>query len=197
MPSVPYPLGTPLLQRHTTPIRVPGARLLVAMALPRVRRASRGRARPLAFELNLTSMIDYLVIVTVFLLTQFSASQDCCVASEMEYPSARNAGPIASAPIVSITPSAVLLDGTTVATRAAVQSSTDRIDPLFERLADARRVYPVLHPDEPFEGALVVQADRRTDWAALHRVLATASLAGYVAPSFVVNRAGPRDDATR
>ena len=48
----------------------------------------------------------------------------------------------------------------------------------------------ILHPDEEFDGSLIVQADRHVDFRVLRKVMFSASQAGYANLSFAVNQRG-------
>ena len=81
---------------------------------------------------------------------------------------------------------------TLVVTRAGVATLDGRSARELERdLGAMRRNAAILHPCEPFSGALMIQADRRTPWGALRPLLALAAREGYVNPQFVVSADEP------
>jgi hypothetical protein len=82
----------------------------------------------------------------------------------------------------------VLLDGQRIATPGEVRASNDRIDRLFERLEQARRDFPALHPNQSFEGDIVFQIDRRVDWQVIKNVARTCAAAGFVRLNFAVTK---------
>jgi biopolymer transport protein ExbD len=188
-------IGTPLKARHSTPIHVPTKRLMHSVPLRFVQKKVGGHgSKSVNADLNLTSMIDYLTIVVVFLLSNFGTAQQVTSQQGLEVPSVPHAAQLRSAPIVSISASAILLDGQRIANPAEVMASTDRIDRLFERLQDARRTYPVLHPNEQFRGEIVFQIDRNTRWDLIKRVAQTCAIAGYVSLNFAVSKGAPTDN---
>jgi biopolymer transport protein ExbD len=187
--KVQHMIGTPLKARHSTPIHQPGRRLMHAIPLRFVQKKVGGHgAKSVNADLNLTSMIDYLVITVVFLLSNFGTAQEMASQQGLEIPTVPHPDTIVSAPIVSISSQAILLDGSRVANPSEVLASTDRIDRLFERLQDARRNFPVAHPSEPFNGDIVFQIDKGMQWQLVKRVAATCALAGYTNLNIAVNR---------
>ncbi|MBI5516687.1 MAG: biopolymer transporter ExbD [Deltaproteobacteria bacterium] len=143
-------------------------------------------------DLNLTSMIDYLVITVVFLLSNFGSQQQVQSSANLELPEIpHSSSRIASAPIVSITDSLIMLDGQRITTPREIAGVTDRIDRLFERLESARREFPVVHPGATFEGDIVFQIDRRVSWQVIKTVAKTCALAGYTRLNFAVTRGTP------
>jgi biopolymer transport protein ExbD len=187
--KVQHVIGTPLKSRHNTPIHVPTKRLMHHIPLRFVQKRVGGHGgKGVNADLNLTSMIDYLVITVVFLLSNFGTAQQLASQQGLEVPTVPHADTIRSSPIISISQSAILLDGQRVANPTEVVNSTDRIDRLFERLQDARRNFPVLHPNEQFEGNVIFQIDRNIEWRLVKRVAQTCALAGYTNLNFAVNK---------
>ncbi len=182
-------IGTPLKARHSTPIHSPSKRLMHHIPLRFVQKkvGGHGGHSPNA-DLNLTSMIDYLVITVVFLLSNFGTAQQLASQQGLEVPTVPHADTIRSSPIISIASSSILLDGQRVANPTEVVNSTDRIDRLFERLQDSRRNFPVLHPNEQFEGNVIFQIDRNIEWRLVKRVAQTCALAGFTNLNFAVNK---------
>jgi biopolymer transport protein ExbD len=187
--KVKHTIGTPLKARHNTPIHKPGRRLMHGIPLRFVQKKVGGHGhKSVSADLNLTSMIDYLVITVVFLLSNFGTAQEMASQQGLEVPTVPHADQIRSAPIVSISSLAILLDGQRVANPSEVLASTDRIDRLFERLQDARRNWAVVHPNEPFEGNIIFQIDKQMSWQLIKRVAQTCALAGFTNLNFAVNK---------
>lgn len=185
-------IGTPVKARHNTPIHQPGKRLMHAIPLRFVQKRVAGHGgKSVNADLNLTSMIDYLVITVVFLLSNFGTAQEMASQQGLEVPTVAHPDQIRSAPIVSISSQAILMDGNRVANPAEVLASTDRIDRLFERLQEARRNFSVTRPNETFNGDIIFQIDRQMTWQLVKRVAQTCALAGYTNLNFAVNRGSP------
>lgn len=171
------------------PVSKPGKRLLHHIPLKFVqKRVAGGGHKSVNADLNLTSMIDYLVITVVFLLSNFGSQQQVQSSANLEIPEVGHADNLRSAPIVSISDQSILLDGQRIATPSEVRSATDRIDRLFERLEQARRDFPALHPNQNFEGDIVFQIDRRIDWQVIKNVARTCAAAGFVRLNFAVTK---------
>ncbi|MBL8601609.1 MAG: biopolymer transporter ExbD [Myxococcales bacterium] len=147
-------------------------------------------------DLNLTSMIDYLVITVVFLLSQFGTQQQVQSTSGLEVPTVPHADNLTSAPVVSISDRAVLMDSQRIISPQELGPGTDRIDRLYERLDAARREWPVLHPDRPFEGDVIFQIDRGVSWQTIKTVARTCAAAGFTRLNFAVTKgnAPPAND---
>ena len=80
------------------------------------------------------------------------------------------------------------MDGQRITTPREIAGSSDRIDRLFERLEQAKREYPVLHPDRQFEGDVVFQIDRHVHWDIVKTIARTCAAAGYVRLNFAVTK---------
>jgi len=182
-------IGTPLKARHSTPIHSPGKRLMHHVPLRFIqRRVSGGGHKAVSADLNLTSMIDYLVITVVFLLSNFGTAQELASQQGLEIPAAPRAEAIKSAPIISISSRVILLAGDRVATPDEVRTSSGDLPRLLERLQDQRRNFSITRPTEVFEGDIVFQIDRATEWEMVKRIAMTCAHAGYVHLNFAVNK---------
>jgi biopolymer transport protein ExbD len=187
-------IGTPLKARHSTPIHQPGKRLMHSIPLRFVQKKVGGHgSKSVNADLNLTSMIDYLVIVVVFLLSNFGTAQQVSSQQGLEVPTVPHAAQLRSAPIVSISSQSILLDTRRIASPQEISSSTGVIEELQRRLREAKENFPLLHPNETFRGEIVFQVDRNTRWDLIKRVAQTCALSGYVALNFAVAKGSPTD----
>jgi hypothetical protein len=132
-------------------------------------------------------MIDYLVITVVFLLSQFGRSSRCSRAPTWRSPRPPRGQPPLGAHRVDLRPG-VLLDGQRIATPGEVRASNDRIDRLFERLEQARREYPVLHPEPELRGRHRLPDRPPVDWQVIKTVARTCAAAGFVRLNFAVTK---------
>jgi biopolymer transport protein ExbD len=180
MPFKPGPFGRPVANKPVLYHQLP---LLTVQ-----RRLRGGGHKGVNADLNLTSMIDYLVITVVFLLSQFGTQQQMQSSAQLEVPTIPHADNLISAPIISISEQSILMDGQLITNTQQVRGVTDRIDRLFERLDQAKREYPVLHPGETFQGDIVFQIDRRVSWDVIKSVARTCSQAGYTRLNFAVTK---------
>lgn len=160
-----------------------------------------------AFELQLTSMMDALVILVVFLLKSYNTSSNSfTTAPGLKLPISGSPDSPSDSLQVIITPESMTLDNErvvdfiqTAANAGSNQSdysfkSSDldeqgkRITPLFDALMKARERTEVLLAKSsaradgkplPFEGILAVQADKRVKYDTLRKIMYTAGAAGY------------------
>src|SRR5258708_1509827 len=103
---------------HKGLINKPGPRLGKEVPLKVVRRAGQGKRSTYA-ELNLTSMVDMLTILVVFLLQTFSASGELLIVSKnIVLPEATNFKDLERAPVVGVSKDSVTLNGSPVADAA-------------------------------------------------------------------------------
>ena len=154
------------------------------------KRACGGASRPTNASLSLTSMIDFLVVTVVFLLTTFDASARCPADRHMALPYAEQGMELLDAPIVSVAGSQILVDGASAGGTRAIEDSKrlQRIDEMFAVLSAKRALWKQLHPGAAFPGAVVLQVDQDTPAIVVKSVFQTAALAGYPSVSFMVNR---------
>ncbi|MEK6579575.1 MAG: biopolymer transporter ExbD [Bdellovibrionota bacterium] len=161
-----------------------------------------------SFELQLTSMMDVLVIIVVFLLKSYAtATNSFTTVPGMKLPlSAAKDSPPDSLMVI-ITPEAMTFDnerildftqtaasvGSTEGGYAFKKSDLDeggrRIVPLFDALTKSREKAEVLQAKSaardaegrplPFVGVLAIQADKRVHYDTVRKIMYTAAAAGY------------------
>lgn len=172
-------------------------------------RNRRGRKRlHSSFELQLTSMMDVLVIIVVFLLKSYSASlNNFSSVPGIKLPISKSQDiPVESLAVI-ITPEAMTFENERildfVQTAAAAGSSeagyafkamdldegNRRIVPLYDALTKAREKAEILRSKSkardaegkplPFEGVLAIQADKRVQYDTIRKIMYTAAAAGY------------------
>lgn len=159
-------------------IAAPGPRLCASIPFSFIRAGRTGKKRVDA-SIALIPFIDFLLTVVVFLLMSFSAEGQIPLTTEL--PGAANGAELESAPVVSVDPSVITVDGRRVADSATLMSSarTEPIDPLVAELRTVRRSWEILHPHQPFTGRAVVQIDRSMDYRVVRKVLASLGQAGF------------------
>ncbi len=172
-------------------------------------RSRRGRKRVNKdFELQLTSLMDVLVIIVVFLLKSYSASTNNFTSvAGMKMPTSLSQDTPLDSLQVIVTPEAITFENERVAefvqTAASAEGNepayalkpTDlderglQIIPLYDALMKARDKSEVLRIKSnardaqgkplPFRGVLAIQADKRVKFDVLRRIMYTAGAAGY------------------
>ena len=166
-------------------IELPGRRLLRSV---KPRFAARGFAagrRSTNAGLSLTSMIDFLVVIVVFLLMTFGTSAPCRAA---DVPWAENGIEAIDAPLVVVAGGSVLLDGLSAGDTREIEAShrLARIAGLATALAGKRALWRTLHPGKDFPGVVLLAMDGKEPALVVKSVFQTAALAGYPNVSFVV-----------
>ena len=169
-------------------IAKPGRRLLQNVPLRFVtRKVAGGGERPVTANLSLTSMIDFLVVVVVFLLITFQPSQSAA-ANGATLPSATNFSDLIDAPTITVAKGQILLDGVGVGTTRSIER-IQNIEDLSAALRAKRETWKQLHPEKPFPGAIILQLDQDTSSVVVKSLFSTSAKAGYPAISFMVDRA--------
>jgi biopolymer transport protein ExbD len=160
------------------------------------------------FDLQLTSMMDILVIILVFLLRTYAISTNNFTSLPgMKLPYSISPDVPPNSLHLIITPEALtfenerIMDFVQTADAVAGQEPTytfkpvdlaeggRQIRPLFDALSKARDKSELLRAKSkardaqgnplPFDGVLAIQADKRVNYDILRRVMYTAGTAGY------------------
>lgn len=160
------------------------------------------------FELQLTSMMDILVIIVVFLLKSYTTSTNSFTSLPgLKLPYSMGQDSPADSLHVILTPEGVTFEDKRIVdfvqTAAQVGSSEtryqfktqdldeqgQRILPLFDALTQAKEKAELLRAKSaardaegkplPFEGVLAIQADQRVRYETLRRVMYTAAAADF------------------
>ena len=172
-------------------IHEPGRRLMHAINLKFVQNKVTGHGtRATNAGLSLTSMIDFLIVVVVFLLMTFSASGETPPAKGLHLPQAENTLDMIDAPMVAINGSQILVDGAPAGNTRAIEDAKrlQRIDELFNILKGKREVWKQLHPGKDFPGVVVLQVDQDVQAIVVKSCFQTAAFAGYPNVSFMVGQ---------
>jgi biopolymer transport protein ExbD len=189
------------------PIRKPGKVLLRGVPLEFVSKKVTGHGgKAMNAEIPLVPFIDFLIVLVVFLLISFSASGELLAQKpNLTMPKAGNVvnlevAPVVAidnivvtleiAPVIAIDSVVVTLDGRRMADTATLASSpkVERIEQMIQDLETLKRNWSILHPQEPFPGQVVLQADVETDFRVVKKIMFSAAQAGYANVSFAVNR---------
>ncbi len=172
-------------------ITKPGPRLRKFVPLKFVRGGGHG-GRSVYAELNITSMVDMLLILTVFLLQTFSASGELLsVQKNIVLPEAHNWKDLEQAPIIAVSKDSVTLDGHMVADATALNADNSadwKIVELHDMLVTLHNNYKLLHPSDDWKGLVIVQADKGVDFKIIKKVMYSCSIAGYQNVNFAVQQ---------
>jgi biopolymer transport protein ExbD len=172
-------------------MKEPGPRLRRLVPLRFVRSHGGGK-RSVYAELNLTSMVDMLTILVVFLLQTFAASGELLtVQKNIVLPEAQSFKDLEQAPIIAVSHDSVTLDGRMVADAAELNrevTSDWKIPDLHDQLVTLKNNFKLLHPSEDFHGTVIVQADKLVDFKVIKKVMYSCAVAGYANVNFAVNQ---------
>lgn len=181
------------LSRFHQPIAVPGKRLLHHVPLKSVKKkVAGGGGKSVNMDLPLIPFIDFLLCIVLFLLASFSASGELPVDKNVKLPKAQNVMDMTDAPIVAITGTQILVDGTPAGSTRMVEEANrmQRIDELFNLLKNKRELWKQVNPGKEFPGIALLQVDRRVSALVVKSVFQTAAMAGFPGISFEVGRLG-------
>jgi biopolymer transport protein ExbD len=170
-------------------IAKPERRLLHFIPLKFVqKKVTGGGHRDINASLSLTSMIDFLVVTVVFLLLTFSASGEVPTTKGVKLPDAENTLDMIDAPMVAVTGSLILVDGSPAGNTRTIEDNKQlrRIDELFNILKGKRETWKQLHPGKEFPGVVVLQIDQDVQAIVVKSVFQTSAFAGYPNVSFMV-----------
>ena len=174
------------------PIRKPGKVLLRNVPLEFVSKKVTGHgAKPMNADIPLVPFIDFLIVLVVFLLMSFSASGELLAQKpSIVMPKAANVVDLGTAPVIAIDAVVVTLEGRRMADSASLGANAkiERIEPLIADLETMKRNWSILHPQDPFTGQLIVQADQAIDFRIIKKIMFSAAQAGYGNITFAVNR---------
>src|SRR5882672_4036990 len=181
------------LSRFHQPIAVPGRRLMHAIPLKFVlKKIGGGGHRSVNQELPLVPFIDFLLCIVLFLLASFSASGELPVDKNVKLPNAENVMDMTEAPMVAITGTQILVDGSPAGNTRAIEEANrlQRVDELFNVLKNKRELWKQINPGKEFPGVVVLQVDRKVQALVVKSVFQTAAFAGYPNVSFMTKRLG-------
>ena len=179
------------------PIDKPSKVLLRDVPLKFVSKKVSGHGRKETnLEIPLIPFIDFLIVLVVFLLISFSASGELLAQKpNLVMPKAANVVNLEIAPIVAIDPIDVTLDGRRMVDTPslAADPKVERIEQMIQDLESLKRNWSILHPQEPFPGQIVLQADVSIDFRVVKKIMFSAAQAGYANVSFAVNRTNTKN----
>jgi biopolymer transport protein ExbD len=185
--------GKKALSRFHQPIGAPGRRLLHHVPLKSVqKKVGGGGTKAVNMDLPLIPFIDFLLCIVLFLLASFSASGELPVDKNVKLPKAQNVLDMTDAPIVAITGTQILVDGTPAGSTRTIEEANrlQRIDELFNLLKNKRELWKQVNPGKEFPGVALLQVDRRVSALVVKSVFQTAAMAGFPGISFEVGRLG-------
>lgn len=175
------------------------ARLGLGRALARALPSSApqgGARRSITAGLSMTSMIDVLVVMTVFLLLTFSASDHSHTRDLSGVPTALNITELVDAPVIDVRADSVTVEGRLVATPGELAAFSSRgqitrLDGLFSALKAKHELAVQLSPGREPPSHVILAIDGDVPAALVKSVVMTAARSGYPSIDFMV-QPGPR-----
>ena len=178
-------------------IRAPGGGAgLTGFALGKSQLQARTK-KNLSQSLNLTSMVDFMSVIVIFLLMNFSASGDAMYNQpDIRLPSATVGEEVERVPVVTVSANGIGLEGNPVADSETVMlgEGDAGLERLEQELLSEKATFKALRPGEQFDGKVIIAADEHVPYKLVRRVFNTAAKAGYVRVHYVVRLAAKAKD---
>ena len=180
---------------------------------------NRGRRKKLnkPFELQITSLIDVLVIILVFLLKSYQTStNNLTTTAGLQLPTSQTTEDARDSLQVLITPEGITFDNKRIVDFVQTEGSAGaakgdykfepkdldedgrRIVALYDLLVKAREKSEVLKTQStqrdaegkplPFDGVLAITADKRVQYETIRKIMYTAGAAGFKMFHFIAQR---------
>lgn len=149
------------------------------------KRNRRIKIRSVHTPLRLTSMMDILTVLLLFLLKSFVVEGEVMTPIPgVDLPESSSDTTPRAAVVIAIFDDSVMMDGDVVASVSSVVASPDLlIESLAARLDEARikaeNIARYRGGEEVFEGKVSIQGDRDINFAILQRVMFTCTVSGY------------------
>ncbi len=130
--------------------------------------------------LSLTSMMDMMTIILLFLIQQFNTEGNLATQSEdLTLPEALATSKANQALNIAITHDHILVDNRVVATVAEVQAAKGYDVPQLHAVLDNRATRLMKLNEKLFTGEVLIQGDKTTPYSVLTKVIYTAGASGY------------------
>lgn len=141
-------------------------------------------------SLNLTPMVDMFTTLVIFLIQLFSASGDMIAVKDLKVPTAMQSELLSDrGPMITLFKGQVLLDGKLVARAEDMDEAENGIGPLSEALTKIRAQDEKIFgrdPNKPFDGKIMIQADKETDFMLVRKTIFSINEAGWAHLNFIV-----------
>jgi len=154
------------------------------------------RGKDKAFELDITSLLDILVILLVFLLKNFNASGVVVnVPKDIKLPSSDSQSPNTTGVIVQVSPDKIWVDDKLILEMQKLpprpyDHGGRRIIPLFDELVRKKNEVNLLNKQtektKPFSGIVNLVIDKSLKYNYLKKLMYTCAEAGFRKYKFVV-----------
>ncbi len=139
--------------------------------------------------LNITSLMDVMTIILIFLLFSFSSQdQNLRLAKDMELPKSTSEKPFKWAINITLTENELMVEDLSVCRYKNgrfidTKNDPDKIVLLYKQLTDLKSMEKYREVDrDASEPVVIFQADKKHKFDTIYKVMKTAAMAGY--PNF-------------
>ena len=139
--------------------------------------------------LNITSLMDVMTIILIFLLFSFSSQdQNLRLAKDMELPQSTSEKPFKWAINITLTENELMVEDLSVCRYKNgrfidTKNDPDKIVLLYNQLTDLKSMEKYREVDrDASEPVVIFQADKKHKFDTIYKVMKTAAMAGY--PNF-------------
>jgi len=141
-------------------------------------------------SLNLTAMVDMFTILVIFLIQLFTASGQVTMNERVQVPTSVAGSPLEDpGTVVMVNNDGLLLIDDMPIPEAEMGTELDiPIPGMVDRLTKQREFREKIEgrdPNQPYQGFLIIQADIKTDFRLIRRILTSANQAGWAKIKFV------------
>lgn len=140
------------------------------------------------FRPQLTSLVDVMTILLVFLIKSFSVEGNLITpAADLQLPTSISKEPLKPRFTFSVTENNISFEGEIIAPTASfAKSKTMEIEPLYDWIMNKKAALE----DETALKEVMIQADRELEFNVIKRVMFTCSKAGFTEYSVMVDSEG-------
>lgn len=154
------------------------------------------RKKQVLQELDITSLLDILTILLVFLILNYDSSTvQISINGEIGLPKSESIKPNTDAVVVQVSPAKIWVDSKVVLDTANIPDNTydqggRRIAPLYDELVSKKEAVVNLRKNVPnapiFSGTVNLVVDKSLKYSYLKKLLYTCAEAGFQKYKFVV-----------
>jgi len=149
-----------------------------------------GGKKGMFVSLNLTAMVDMFTILVIFLIQLFTAAGQVTLNDRIHVPKSVAGTPleVPGTVIMLNNEGVLLLDNQPIPSEEMGSELDISIPGMVTRLTQTRESQEKLFgrdPNQPYDGIIIIQADIKTDFRIVRRVLTSANEAGWAKIKFV------------
>lgn len=140
-------------------------------------------------SLNLTAMVDMFTILVIFLIQLFTSAGQVTLNDRIKVPKSITGAPLEEpGTVVMVSEELLLVDGAGIPESEMGTELDIPIPGMVDRLKKAREFRESIegrNAEEAYQGLLIIQADIKTDFRKVRRIIASANEAGWAKFKFV------------